>query len=696
MGTLLLSMLGLVRIMIMTTTIGGSNSNSSSLRVGFLSSAGSGATSGATSGTGTGTGTADFCQKYSHKPPFIPLKNKPNIVVLTIDSWRRDLVDETTMPNTLRALGLLGSSSDDKEDGDGDKTNDTKKIKAIEWKYHDSCSVNSDQGYATLYYSKLGLTDVQLVQHTTNPNITSWNIDVFKQNEYTTHKVIPYVYDFCWMTMELCDWLIRDYDTINKEADPSLNTGNRKDRLPVEVRKHVVFNNILDLFRNQSMNGGGEGTGRDGDGGGSSRLRNKQTQQQQQNQELELLLSPASLSSQNLQKQQQNHHRTRPMFISADLQDIHHPYRNDGTIDNNKKKKSNNNNNDNNNNIQNNNNLKYHTPTLTRDELDKLHSKVHRMNEKSIQEAKIKLMNRYRNSLLSLDVHLGKFLEELKPYMNNTILILTGDHGEFIMEDNPLRFTHGQESLHPIQRSVPLYMWGPRDIISALEIDFTTTGTTTTTCHTDVLPSLIEALHGSKFEDGSRWKQEIFMHSYYNHGGGTKTSATTSSSAISNTGHTTDGGFAFARFHNMMVLQHGSLVYEQKNAHHARSTGGTYYSTKRGIQGRGSSVDDEQQQQQSLSDDEKLQLQQLLQKYSNHEWPGWNTHNCGGGDADGVNSSNGSSENSGGGNNTTSSWLFEVDDVGKVQKHHKRRPEKSLPSYPKAVSANTNTNTVVA
>jgi hypothetical protein len=128
-------------------------------------------------------------------PPPTTLQRKPNIVILTIDSLRADLLSNESMPNTLKELHARKPGSS-----------------LVEWKHHDSGAVHSDGGFAALYYSMLGATKTHFKLHRDNPNITSWPLAAFRSNGYQMHNVIPYPYGFCWSIMDDCELFVRDFD----------------------------------------------------------------------------------------------------------------------------------------------------------------------------------------------------------------------------------------------------------------------------------------------------------------------------------------------------------------------------------------------------------------------------------------------------------------------------------------------------
>ena len=94
--------------------------------------------------------------KFSSSPPPVKFTTSPDILIFVLDSWRADLFDKTSMPQTLQWLsqGKNGSS-------------------VIQWENHDASAVYSDQGEAAIFYSLQGMSDKLLKAFINNPNITS-------------------------------------------------------------------------------------------------------------------------------------------------------------------------------------------------------------------------------------------------------------------------------------------------------------------------------------------------------------------------------------------------------------------------------------------------------------------------------------------------------------------------------------------
>ena len=68
------------------------------------------------------------------------------------------------------------------------------------------------------------------------------------------------------------------------------------------------------------------------------------------------------------------------------------------------------------------------------------------------------LVARYDEELLAIDQHLGPFLERMRREYPNTVIVLSGDHGEEFFEHGNLGHSHAlwQELMH-----VPLVLWAP-------------------------------------------------------------------------------------------------------------------------------------------------------------------------------------------------------------------------------------------
>jgi len=68
------------------------------------------------------------------------------------------------------------------------------------------------------------------------------------------------------------------------------------------------------------------------------------------------------------------------------------------------------------------------------------------------------LVDRYDEELLAIDHHLGPFLEQVRREFPNTVIVLSGDHGEEFFEHGNLGHSHAlwEELVH-----VPLVLWAP-------------------------------------------------------------------------------------------------------------------------------------------------------------------------------------------------------------------------------------------
>src|SRR5690606_14055506 len=69
-----------------------------------------------------------------------------------------------------------------------------------------------------------------------------------------------------------------------------------------------------------------------------------------------------------------------------------------------------------------------------------------------------KMRNRYLNSLRYIDSLLGKLLRHTSAMSQDTLIVVTGDHGELFHEHG--RVTHGSSLLNPAM-SVPVVFYHP-------------------------------------------------------------------------------------------------------------------------------------------------------------------------------------------------------------------------------------------
>jgi choline-sulfatase len=82
-----------------------------------------------------------------------------------------------------------------------------------------------------------------------------------------------------------------------------------------------------------------------------------------------------------------------------------------------------------------------------------------RRSEANLTPARLRsLVDRYDEELLAIDQHLGPFLERMRREHPNTVIVLSGDHGEEFHEHGNLGHSHAlwQELVH-----VPLVVWAP-------------------------------------------------------------------------------------------------------------------------------------------------------------------------------------------------------------------------------------------
>ena len=120
----------------------------------------------------------------------------------------------------------------------------------------------------------------------------------------------------------------------------------------------------------------------------------------------------------------------------------------------------------------------------------------------------------------------------------------------------------------------------------------------------------------------------------------------------------------------MIVLQDGNLKYEQKDSKHKVGTyskriGTTQASVVDRYNGDSNSIIRHNDNDDVLTKEDKVQIDELLIKYRNHEWPGWNKQ-CGDVDDAAAAFSTTQSKST----SSSSSWLFTLDPRGNVR--HKR------------------------
>eukprot|EP00980_Cylindrotheca_fusiformis_P002303 scaffold535_cov65-Cylindrotheca_fusiformis.AAC.5 len=394
-------------------------------------------------------------------PPPIQFRRKPNLIILVIDSWRRDTVAMDSMPQTLQWLRKPKPG-----------------LKSLEWKNHDSCSVQSDQGYVSLYYGLKGLGRDQMQFFIDHKDVRSWPLHAARSNGYEMHKVTGYKYDFCWLAMQDCDLYTRDFDTINginmmeaaNMSDESIwdHQSGREDK---RKRSKLVLDNMEKL----------------------------------------------------LKKQHQQKSERPPMVISADIQDVHHPLK-----------------------YQVRPHIKYSKPVIKRWEIGQMYSRKLKITKENKADYVLRLRNRVKNVLLNLDDDIAAWLDRVRPYLNDTIVVMTGDHTDLYFDGDENFFWHGANTPMDIQRQVPMLMHGPTDLLSRLEVP-----ERVVTCHSDVLPSIMEALVGRAL--GPRWKEELDYHSYFD-----RRDAVNSSKP---------SGFAYNSFQKFNVLIEGNRrLYMQDGA----------------------------------------------------------------------------------------------------------------------------------
>lgn len=169
-----------------------------------------------------------------------------------------------------------------------------------------------------------------------------------------------------------------------------------------------------------------------------------------------------------------------PFLLSIDLQDSRFPYTAPGEL------------------------KSTFLPELSEQETYLLKQKLHEMPRHEVDIAREKLLNRVKNSLRRVDVALSTFVQDsIIPLLSSSedaIFIITGDHGEILMDGTSTDFGHAYASANDAQRMVPMFMCGTRDIIDSLRVRDTWTS------HADVLPSILRA---SGAELGKEWENEV-------------------------------------------------------------------------------------------------------------------------------------------------------------------------------------------
>jgi len=173
--------------------------------------------------------------------------------------------------------------------------------------------------------------------------------------------------------------------------------------------------------------------------------------------------------------------KSSPYLLSIDLQDGRFPYRAPGNLNN------------------------TFLPELSEEETYLLKQNLPEMAPPKIEQAREKLFNRIKNSLRKIDLALSSFVNNtiisLLSSEEDFIFIITGDHGEILMDDKSIEFGHAIESANDAQRLVPMFMCGTRDIIASLRVP-----ENVTTSHAAVLPSILRA---SGAVLGREWEREV-------------------------------------------------------------------------------------------------------------------------------------------------------------------------------------------
>jgi hypothetical protein len=147
-----------------------------------------------------------------HDPPPTVLRRRPSVVVISIESLRKDLFNSETFPQTTKLLEAFNH-----EEGNSCAT----------WDTHESTAFHSDQAFAALYHSVPGATTTQIRAHRDNKEIKSWTMEALRLNGFYLHRITPWDYNYCWTILEGCDLHRRDFDTI-KVVSESPEPSDRK------------------------------------------------------------------------------------------------------------------------------------------------------------------------------------------------------------------------------------------------------------------------------------------------------------------------------------------------------------------------------------------------------------------------------------------------------------------------------------
>eukprot|EP00980_Cylindrotheca_fusiformis_P031548 scaffold26550_cov122-Cylindrotheca_fusiformis.AAC.1 len=166
---------------------------------------------------------------------------------------------------------------------------------------------------------------------------------------------------------------------------------------------------------------------------------------------------------------------------------------------------------------------------------------------------------------------------------------MTGDHAELYFDGEENFIWHGVNNPIDQQRQVPMLLHGPKDLASMLEVP-----EGTVTCHSDVLPSVLEALAGKSL--GPRWKEELDYNSYF--------------TGIRSLGRPNrPNGFAYCSLHEFQVLLQGNSRLHMQD--------GAIKEARR--------LDDESE---ILTDEEAKEMTDTIAKIEDSTWPGLNNQEC--------------------------------------------------------------------
>ena len=99
----------------------------------------------------------------------------------------------------------------------------------------------------------------------------------------------------------------------------------------------------------------------------------------------------------------------------------------------------------------------------------------------------------YHNALWLLDKTIAEIMNTLTPYLNNTILIITSDHGEDIQRGQTNN--HRSGSFENAHFKIPFYMHVPESLLSPNQQAILTANQRKITTSLDIIPTIADLLH---------------------------------------------------------------------------------------------------------------------------------------------------------------------------------------------------------